>query len=222
MTPQAPALDALARALAGLRPGHTARVAVDGRTAAGKTTLADALGAAVQALGRPVIRAGLDGFHHPRARRYRQGRFSARGYYEDARDLDALRRLLLDPLGPQGDGRFRLESFDLEADRPVSAPVMTAPPGAILILDGSFLQRRELGPCWEAVVFVDVSEAVAAARAAARDGDGAHRLYAERYGPAFGLYEAEADPAQTADAVWNNEDPGAPRLHIRANGRLGA
>jgi hypothetical protein len=58
---------------------HPCRVAVDGVTASGKTTLADQLSTHVERLGRPVIRLSMDGFHHPQARRYKQGRTSAIG-----------------------------------------------------------------------------------------------------------------------------------------------
>jgi hypothetical protein len=43
------------------RRGHPLRVAVDGITASGKTTLARALAAAVRQRGRPVIQLSLDG-----------------------------------------------------------------------------------------------------------------------------------------------------------------
>ncbi|MCC5995732.1 MAG: hypothetical protein JJU18_05110 [Oceanicaulis sp.] len=215
-------LEDLSRAIARLRPAHTCRVAVDGRTASGKTTLADELGAALRALGRPVIRTSVDRFHRPRAERYRRGRFSAQGYLDDARDLQALQDMLLHPLGPDGDGRFQLESFDLEADRPAHAPLMTAEPGSVLIVDGSFLQRPVIDACWDVTVFVEVSEAIAEARGLARDANtpDAQRLYAERYMPAFRLYDARRQPAASADAVWNNEAFDAPVLQIRPAGRL--
>ncbi|WP_327341046.1 hypothetical protein OG384_37395 (plasmid) [Streptomyces sp. NBC_01324] len=60
-------------------PGHPLRVAVDGITAAGKTTLARALVSAVAGRGRPALHLSMDGFHHPRAHRHRQGRDSAVG-----------------------------------------------------------------------------------------------------------------------------------------------
>ena len=100
-----PAIEQLAKRILALSLSHPVRVAVDGRTASGKTTFADALAASIQH-GRPVIRASVDGFHRPRVERYRQGRLSPDGYYEDARDLKAMRRLLLDPLGPGGDGGY--------------------------------------------------------------------------------------------------------------------
>src|SRR5215211_9209362 len=82
---------------------HPVRVAVDGRTASGKTTLADELARELRSLGREVIRTSVDGFHRPKSERYARGRHSAEGYYHDARDLGAIRRMLLDPLGPTGD-----------------------------------------------------------------------------------------------------------------------
>jgi uridine kinase len=63
------------------------------------------LGNALDRLGVPVIRASVDGFHHPREIRYRLGRDSPEGFYRDSYDLDALQRELLDPLSPGGSRR---------------------------------------------------------------------------------------------------------------------
>jgi uridine kinase len=50
-----------------LELGHPTRVGVDGRSAAGKTTLADSLAEVVQATtSRPVLRASIDDFPSPR------------------------------------------------------------------------------------------------------------------------------------------------------------
>src|SRR5437763_14570660 len=91
--------------------GRPLRVAVDGRTASGKTTLSDELAALIRDLDRPVIRTSIDGFHRPQAERYARGRYSAQGYYHDARDLAAIVTLLLAPLGRGGDRRYRTASF---------------------------------------------------------------------------------------------------------------
>lgn len=74
-------LDQVAQGIKGLRLGHPIRIAIDGRTASGKTTLADELAALLQGQGRSVIRTSIDGFHRPRAERYARGRHSAEGYY---------------------------------------------------------------------------------------------------------------------------------------------
>ena len=80
-------------------PGHPLRVGVDGITAAGKTLLATELAQAIRKTGRPAIQVSMDGFHHRREHRYRQGPESGLGYYEDAFDLVAFGELVLGPWG---------------------------------------------------------------------------------------------------------------------------
>jgi uridine kinase len=100
-------LGRLAEAIGSVTVAHPTRVAVDGAPAAGKTTLADELAGVLRARGRDVIRATIDDFLFPRARRYPRGEYSAEGCYFDAHDYGALTRVLLDPLGPDGDRRYR-------------------------------------------------------------------------------------------------------------------
>ena len=50
-----------AKRIASVSLPHPTRVAINGVDAAGKTTLADALVAPLEELGRPVIRASVDG-----------------------------------------------------------------------------------------------------------------------------------------------------------------
>ncbi|MCF4126152.1 uridylate kinase [Methylobacterium sp. SyP6R] len=206
--------------------GHPVRVAVDGRTASGKTTLADELAALLRERGREVIRTSIDGFHRPRAERYARGRHSAEGYYHDARDLPAIVALLLAPLGPEGDRHYRTTSFDLDADRPIAQEPKIAAERAILIVDGTFLQRPELRLHWDATLFVRTSAETAQTRGLDRDatrlgGEAAARdLYAQRYRPAYALYEQIAEPEASCDVIVDNDDLACPQLHIRATGRL--
>lgn len=182
------------------------RVAIDGRTACGKTTLADELSEILVADGREVIRTSIDGFHKPKAERYARGRHSPEGYYYDARDLLAINALLLEPLGPGGNREYRTASFDLLNDEPIEAEAKMASPDAILIVDGTFLQRPELSGNWDLVIFVDATEAVSEQRGVGRDArllggrDAARQLYATRYQPAYSLYERICAPSINADA----------------------
>lgn len=194
------------------------RVAVDGRTASGKTTLANELASMLLQLGRTVIRTSIDGFHNPKIKRYARGRFSAEGYYLDARDLRSVRDLLLEPLGANGNRWYRTSSFDLENDVAIEQQPLLAPDDALLIVDGTFLQRPELADAWDFTIFVEVPEDVAERRGIRRDLDAqgdivvTQRLYAERYRPAFNLYEGICDPKKNADIVWDNSDFSAPVL----------
>ena len=189
-----------------IRRPHPVRVAIDGQTASGKTTFANELASALAVSGREIIRASNDDFHHPFIIRYRQGRFSPDGYYEDARDVLALRHRLLDPLGPGGDRSYVTKTFDLHRDEPVRPNPFRAEEDAILIVDGTFLQRPELKPAWDFVVFLRVPDEVASRRGIARDAatEDAPELYRRRYIPAFARYEAECSPAERADIVIDN------------------
>jgi uridine kinase len=219
-------LTQLATTIAYRRIGRPLRVAVDGRTAAGKTTMSDELAALIQGAGREVIRTSIDGFHRSKAERYVRGRYSAEGYYYDARDFSAARRLLLDPLGPNGDRRYCTASFDLENDCPVQQDAQTASADAVLIVDGTFLLRPELLQGWDLSIFIEASPQMCEHRGVERDASGlggaeaARELYATRYRPAFELYETLCAPASAADVVFNNDDFDRPRMMLREGGLL--
>jgi uridine kinase len=209
--------DIAARIAAVARP-HPVRVAIDGVDAAGKTTLADELRPAIDELGRPVIRASIDGFHRPRADRYRRGPSSPEGYYEDSFDHTALVDALLQPLGSEGSGSFRRAVFDFRTDAPVVSPVEHAPPSAVLLLDGVFLLRPELRDHFDYSVFVRAEFSTTIARAAARDvhvsgsADAVRRRYQERYIPGQQLYLERAQPERWASLVLDNDNLAKPRI----------
>lgn len=197
--------------VAALRRPRTVLVGVDGVDGAGKTVFADELAAALSGLGRPVVRAGVDSFHQPRAVRHKRGRGSPEGYYLDSFDYDLLRRVLLDPLGPGGDGRYRAAAYDHVADRPVDAPLRSVPPDAVLVFDGVFVHRPQLRDYWDFSVFLRVGVDESVARCRRRDGpppDGADRRYLDGQR----LYLAECDPERRATVVVDNSDLRVPRM----------
>ena len=151
----------------GLSLDHPTRVTIGGVDAAGKTTLADELVEPIEALGRPVIRASVDGFHRPRAERYRRGADSPEGYYHDSFDYASLREELLsdasdsrlkpeEQLDPGGSLRYRTATFDYRTDDFLYKPLQTAPSNAVLLFDGIFLLRPELNDLWDFWIFLDV------------------------------------------------------------------
>lgn len=198
-----------------------ARVAVDGIDAVGKTTLANELALSLQACGRPVIRASIDGFHRPRAERYRRGPTSPEGYYWDSFDYSALQDALLHPLGRLGSGRYHRSSFDFRADRPLTAPEEEAPEDAVLVLDGVFLLRPELDALWDYRIFVEAPFEVALRRAKRRDialfgsAEAVQARYEKRYIPGQRLYFEASHPQERADVIVYNEHPARPRLLFR-------
>jgi len=213
-------LEHLAEAVGSVGVAHPVRVAVDGPPAAGKTTLADELAAVLRARGRDVVRATIDDFLFPRAQRYPRGEYSAEGCYFDTHDYDALNRVLLDPLGPGGDRRFRPSVYDRTTDAVLSPPVTTAPAGAVLIFDGVFLMRPELIDRWELRVLVSTTLEKTVGRAVIREGQvssraDVERRWRERYIPAQQLYFTTVRPADLVDVVVHNDDPRHPLWESR-------
>jgi uridine kinase len=190
---------------------------VDGVDGAGKTVFGGELAAALERRGHHVVAASVDGFHHPRARRYARGRHDPDGCYEDSYDDAALRRELLDPFAPGGDRRHRRAVHDLVTDAVVDEPPEAAPEGSLLVVDGVFLQRPELREAFDLVVFLDVPFEVSCARLARRDGAPADPADPanQRYVQAQLRYLRECRPADRAALVIDNTDLDAPRLRAR-------
>jgi len=174
--------------------GTNVRVAVDGIDAAGKTTLADELAGVLERRSLPIARISEDDYLRPRAERYARGELSPEGYFLDSFDHDALH-----------------------------AAVLAAPAGALVVVDGVFLQRPELADCWDVVVFVSVRPEEALRRALERDrgrfGRATEERYRRRYQPGQELYRRAVRPRERADLVLENDDPARPRLV--AGGRFG-
>lgn len=201
--------------------GHPTRVAVDGTTASGKSTLAKELTNAVQALGKPTIHLTMDGYHNPRRHRYRRGKLSAEGYYEDAYDFRAFVDSVLCPLGPGGDCRYRERIIDLALDEPKDEPLNLAPVDAVVVVDGSFLQRPEIINHWDHCIFVNTSFEISLLRGITRDAallggeKQARAAYQARYHAAARLYIDAVHPADSATIVFDNDDLDRPRIRVQ-------
>jgi uridine kinase len=204
----------------GQQPGTRVLVALDGPDAAGKTTMADAL---AQRLPGQVVRASIDGFHHPREHRLRRGSLSPEGYYRDSFDDEALRRLLLEPFR-SGEREIVARTFDFRSETATRPKPLAVEDHAVLVFDGVFLLRPELRDQWDLTIYLHVEPDVTLARARRRDLDlfgseaEVERRYAQRYIPGQALYRSEADPMSFASVVVDNTDPAAPLVLARPTG----
>ncbi len=224
MTEQEPpsrqALEELAHFLAATPCVHPLRVAIDGRSAAGKTTLADALVMPIERLGRPAIRIQIDDFHRPAAqRRQRHALLPWQRYFLDSYDHPAIRATLL-PLGPGGDRRYRRAHFDSYRDVPFAEPLREAPANAVILVDGVFLLRPELADLWDVRVFVMIAADDSRQRGPLRDQvwvgsvEAAAQQYHTTYIPAEDHYIATIQPHACADVIIDNRDFAAPVVHF--------
>jgi uridine kinase len=216
-------LDELASGVLAVQRSHPVRVAIDGCSAAGKTTLADELADVLRRrTSREVIRAGIDYFKRAPELRTAYPIDSAESYYLDMWDYDAVRNQLLLPLGPDGDRGYVVGVRDSSARTVLDAPVQIATPDAVLLADGAFLQRPELDDHWDFRIYVHVGFDVVLRRGTARDhawmdsAVAAEQRYLTRYIPGERVYVDEIHPADRAQLVVDNEDPANPIITRRA------
>jgi uridine kinase len=201
-----------------LSPGRL-RVAVDGFTAAGKTSFGHELAAALRRRGRPTLRASFDDFKNPwrEARELGYDRLTGEGYYRNAYDFTSARDLLLRPAGPDGSGQVVLCARDPLTAEDHRGEAVTAPANAVLIVDSVFACRPEYDEFWDYRIWLDVDPQVALDRGIARDVEmeglaEATKVHRDRYHAAVRIYLAQADPRSRADVVIDNHDFARPTI----------
>lgn len=212
-------LTALAALITSITPERPLRIGIDGRSAAGKTTLADELATALRAAGREVMRASIDDFHLPgHAGRSRRGEWTPQSYYDEGYDYDAFARFVLRPLGPGGDRRCRPALFDSLHDQLLPEEWRELAPDVVAVVDGVFLQRAEFVQHWDYLIWLDVDAETIVQRARQRDlawlganaADEVERRYRERVLPAHALYERLTGAPTRAHAIIDNRNPARP------------
>jgi uridine kinase len=214
-----PLIEEIARFIQHHESGSTLRVGVDGVDGVGKTVFADMLARAIEPLGRPVIRASVDGFHNTREDRYRRGRNSPEGFYLDSYNYGELRKVLLDPLRPGGSRVYCPVVFDHFTNSPVPVIWSTADPRAVLVFDGIFLHRPELRDVWSLSIFLDAPFDVTIPRGAGRGpGWGSADVDApsnQRYIEGQRRYLRESEPQMLANVVIDYSDFANPIVVAR-------
>jgi uridine kinase len=212
-------LDTITDRILAVRRGHPTRVAIDGHSAAGKTTLADDLATTLRGrTARPVVRVMLDHFKRHVDLRTRYPAGTPESYYHEMFDVDAIRDSLLVPLGPGGDRRYRTRLMDFSGRVPVADGVDVAPDDAILVADGGFPQKPALFGHWDLRVYLHIEVADVLRRGTDRDrawmdsAEAAAERYRTYYIPGEELYLAEVRPAERADLVVDNRAFDAPRI----------
>ena len=214
----------LATAVSSVSPGRL-RVAIDGFTAAGKTSFGHELAGALRCLGRPTLRACLDDFKNPWREAREQGydRVSGEGYYRNAYDFRSARQLLLGPASSGGSGEVVLCAYDPLTGEDHRDKVVSAPADAVLIVDSVFAFRPEYNAFWNYRIWLDVDAQLSLSRGISRDMDmegleEATRLHQDRYHAAETIYMAEINPRSLADVIIDNSNFANPWLLSRQRG----
>ena len=216
--PRTDILQAIANRLAAIKLPHPLRVGIDGVSASGKTVLADELATVLREMNCEVIRAGMDGFHNPPEVRHRLGSMSVEGYVEDSFDYAAVRKCVLNPLGPEGSLSYQPEIYDHAKETGKPPNSISASSDAILLFEGVMLFRKEIVNAFDYRILVDTTFEVALERAKTRDlkhfGNMQTLLdkYTRRFIPGQKRYLAECQPAAKANVILANDDPEWPEL----------
>jgi hypothetical protein len=181
-------------------PGRALRVAVDGPAGARPDLFADSLISPLRALGRPATTIRAETFWRDAALRFEFGREDVDSFASWL-DAAALRREVLDPLGPEGSGSYLPSLRDPATNRATRAPAVAAEPRGVVIVVGQFLLGGDLP--FDHAVHLAVSPA---ARARQTDATIAWTL------PAYERYDADARPNEIADIVIRFDDPTHPAI----------
>ena len=200
-------VESIVAALMSVQSPHPIRVGIDGFCASGKTTLADALATKLRVAGRRPIRVSADDFQNPPEIRWQLGPDSPEGFCSFQVNHEALKSVLLEPLGPGGNRKFRSTWFDVRRSEPNVSPELTADPTDVLLLDGLFLHSEPLRGCFDFTVFIATSFDTCLERALERNQEGVSsraelaELYRVKYIPGFSLYLSASRPAEQASFV---------------------
>ena len=153
-------------------------VGIDGKGAAGKTTLA----AAVAAVLPGAVVVHVDDFARPAVATWERHRFVAE---------------VLTPLAAGGPARYVRWDWDTDApggwgEVPVGVPV---------VVEGVSSTDVRLGVPWDVTLWLEVPESVRLERAIDRDGEAMREQWVARWMPEEDAYEAAQRPQERVDAV---------------------
>lgn len=202
-------------------------IAIEGRSAAGKTTFADELAQVLAKRGRPTLRSSIDDFHTP-GHKYRSLRreYTPASYIDTGYDYVGFRHSMLDPLADGGDRRCKAAQWNSGTDEPSDAPLVSQPENVLAVIDGTLLFHPLLEHAWHIAIWLDIDWDTMLARALARDiawvksADEVRWKYRHVWQPIHELYERTMHPKERCDVVIDNRDVAAPvvlRYSLRAN-----
>ncbi len=186
-------------------------LAINGIEGTGKTVFAGQLTDYLNSIYIKSILVGIDGFHFNKATRYRQGRDSAKGYYEDSYDELAFVEKVLKS-SQSDDPNYTKASHDLETDEYLNLEPIKLDNDTVLITDGAYLFKANYRAHWDLKIYLKTSFDIARSRGIARDQHAlggftqTEKKYKERYHKASEIYLKENEPEKIADLIIDNSN----------------
>lgn len=185
-------------------PDRTIIIGIDGLGGAGKSTISEALKHFLEEEKCPVTILHIDDFIHTKAIRYNDDYAEWECYYYLQWRYDYLVNEVIQPLRG-GDFCKKIELYDKENDTYYLSEIYI-PSGSIVVIEGVFLQRKELRDMFDCMAYIDVPEEIRLNRVLKRDGyigdaEQIERKYRERYFPAEHHYLKTCLPNSNADYI---------------------
>ncbi len=182
-------------------------VGIDGLGGAGKSTLANSLKLQLQNENLHPYVLHIDDFIHPKHIRYDRSYEEWYCCYNIQWRYDYLVNEILSPIKRGDEIDKKIELYDKENDRYIIQPIHISQ-GSVLLLEGIFLQRKEIRSYLDYIIYLDVPQKVRLNRALKRDGyiggfEDIKCKYERRYFPAEEKYILEYSPIENADFVLN-------------------
>ncbi|MDP4146698.1 MAG: uridine kinase [Bacillota bacterium] len=183
-------------------------IGVDGLGGAGKSTLVNSLKLQLQNENYYSYVLHIDDFIHPKRIRYDLSKEEWYCYYDVQWRYDYLVKEILSPIKNGEIIDKQIERYNKEDDGYFTEGVHLVH-GSVLILEGIFLQRKELKAYLDFTIYIDVPQEVRLNRVLARDGymggpEDIKCKYEKRYFPAEERYILEYSPIENADFVLKN------------------
>lgn len=179
-------------------------IGIDGLGGAGKSTLSEAIKERLESDGYHVVLLHADDFIFQRSIRYNDAYSQWKCYYELQWRYNYLKSVI-DDIKSTEDSVVSIDLYDKVTDcyDPFDFPVTD---NTIIILEGVFLQRKELEGMFDLMIYIDLSEEERLSRVLKRDEyigseDDIRRKYEKRYFPAERFYVEKHAPAEKADVV---------------------
>lgn len=183
-------------------------IGIDGLGGAGKTTIVNSLKLQLQDKNYNSVVLHIDDFIHKKDIRYNESKEEWYCYYNIQWRYDYLIKEILMPIKEGAEIDKQIELYNKDNDAYILDQIKI-PQGSILLLEGIFLQRKEIRQYFDYIVYLDVPKEIRLSRVINRDmyignSEDIKSKYERRYFPAEDKYMEEYCPAQNADFVLND------------------
>ncbi|MBU5312814.1 AAA family ATPase [Tissierella carlieri] len=182
-------------------------IGIDGLGGAGKTTIVNSLKSQLSNRDYNTVILHIDDFIHPKNIRYNESKEEWYCYYNIQWRYDYLIKEILMAVKEGIEIDKEIEIYDKDNDIYTLEQIKISQ-GSIILLEGIFLQRKEIREYFDYVIYLDVPKEVRLNRVMNRDkymgnSEEIKLKYERRYFPAEDKYIEEYSPIQNADYVLN-------------------